>query len=566
MDFFNPSVTFKGAVQADNAPSADNHLVRKQDVSALSFINAIASGSSSMLSVADGELSISSLAITDVHVDSTQTSLANFVANESSTAASLNEGDVLILTAPSARTETYIVSGANGSSTTNYTEIESPLSAAEVGAVLQAGDGISISAANATISANIAAGSGLSSSTNNGQITFSLNADTDDIAEGTSNLYFTQARARGAISAETVSSPDGNLLQYNSSTGAMKVLISDVTGEFSAGSGLSYDGVGEFSLDADSDDIAEGSNNLYFTDARARAAVSAGTGLAYNSSTGVFSADLVGGTAIGISGNTISFNGDSDDVDEGSSNLYFSQSRARGSIQASSDAGNLLQYTNSSGDMLVSTANVRGVFSGGTAIGITNGVIAFNGSTSDVSEGTNQYFTQARARGAISAESVSSPDSNLFQYNSSTGEAKVLLSDIVAEFSAGTGLSYDGVGEYSLDADTDDVAEGSNNLYYTDARVRAAVTAGSQADELINYDSSNGSFSLRLQDLRHESQVTLTANTAQTITHNLGKKLVHVSAMDSAGNLIHLDVVYVSTTALRVTSVTGVTVDVAISL
>ena len=46
MDFFNPSVTFKGAVQADNAPSADNHLVRKQDVSALSFINAIASGSS----------------------------------------------------------------------------------------------------------------------------------------------------------------------------------------------------------------------------------------------------------------------------------------------------------------------------------------------------------------------------------------------------------------------------------------------------------------------------------------------------------------------------------------
>jgi len=364
MDFFNPSVTFKGAVQADNAPSADNHLVRKQDVSALSFINAIASGSSSMLSVADGELSISSLAITDVHVDSTQTSLANFVANEGSTAASLKEGDVLILTAPSAGTETYIVSGANGSSTANYTEIESPLSAAEVGAVLQAGDGITVNASNATISANIAAGSGLSASTNSGQITFSLNADTDDIAEGTSNLYFTQARARNAISAESVSSPDGNLLQYNSST----------------------------------------------------------------------------------------------------------------------------------------------------------------------------------------------------------GEAKVLLSDIVAEFSAGTGLSYDGVGEYSLDADTDDVAEGSNNLYYTDARVRAAVTAGSQADELINYDSSNGSFSLRLQDLRHESQVTLTANTAQTITHNLGKKLVHVSAMDSAGNLIHLDVVYVSTTALRVTSVTGVTVDVAISL
>jgi hypothetical protein len=109
------------------------------------------------------------------------------------------------------------------------------------------------------------------------------------------------------------------------------------------------------------------------------------------------------------------------------------------------------------------------------------------------------------------------------------------------------------------------VAEGSN-LYYTDARVRAAVTAGSESDELITYNGGTGAFSLRLQDLRHESQVTLTANVAQTITHNLGKKLVHVSVMDSAGNLIHLDVVYVSTTALTVKSVTGITVDVAISV
>ena len=109
------------------------------------------------------------------------------------------------------------------------------------------------------------------------------------------------------------------------------------------------------------------------------------------------------------------------------------------------------------------------------------------------------------------------------------------------------------------------MAEGSN-LYYTDARVRAAVTAGSESDELITYNGGTGAFSLRLQDLRHESQVTLTANVAQTITHNLGKKLVHVSVMDAAGNLIHLDVVYVSTTALTVKSVTGITVDVAISV
>jgi hypothetical protein len=424
MQFYNPEVIFKGGVKCDNAPTENNHLVRKQDVADLSYISAIASGSSSMLSVSNGELSISNLAITDVHVDNTQTSLANFITNESSTAASLAEGDVLILTAPSDGTETYIVSGANGSSAANYTQIESPLSAAEVGAVLQAGDGISINASNATISANIAAGAGLASSVSNGQITLTVDATSDEISEGSSNLYYTDSRSRSAISLESVAGPDANLMQYNSSTGEMKVLLSDVTGEFTAGAGLSYDGVGEYSLDADTDDVAEGTSNLYFTDARARGALSGGTGISYTSGTGAIAIDLQGGTAIGISGNTISFNGSSDDVAEGSTNQYFTQARARGSVQADSAVGNLLSYNSTSGDLLVSTSSVRGAFSAGTAIGLSNGVISFNGSTSDVSEGTNLYFTDARARGAVSAETVSSPDANLLQYNSPPGLSK----------------------------------------------------------------------------------------------------------------------------------------------
>jgi len=566
MQFYNPEVIFKGGVKCDNAPTENNHLVRKQDVAGLSFIDGIADGSSSMLSVSGGKLSISNLAITDVHVDNTQTSLANFIANESSTAAGLQEGDVLILTAPSDGTETYIVSGANGSSAANYTQIESPLSAAEVGAVLQAGDGISVNASNATISANIEAGAGLSKSVSNGQITFAVDATSDEITEGSSNLYYTDSRSRSAISLESVAGPDANLMQYNSSTGEMKVLLSDITSEFTAGAGLSYDGVGEYSLDADTDDVAEGTSNLYFTDARARGALSGGTGISYTSGTGAIAIDLVGGTAIGISGNTISFNGDSDDVSEGSTNQYFTQARARGSVQADSAVGNLLSYNSTSGDLLVSTSSVRGAFSAGTAIGLSNGVISFNGSTSDVSEGTNLYFTDARARGAVSAETVAGPDGNLLQYNSTTGAFKVLISDVTGEFTAGSGLSYDGVGEYSLDADTDDVAEGSSNLYYTDARVRGAVTVSSQSDELINYNSSNGEFSLRLQDLRYETSITLSANTATSIIHNLGKQLVHVSAMDASGNKIELDVVYSSTTKLTVESAVGVTVTVAVSV
>ena len=187
MQFYNPTVTFKGSVICESAPSGNTDLVRKQDVSGLSFISAIASGSSSMLDVSDGELQISSLALTDVHVDNSQTSLANFISNESSTAASLKEGDVLVLTAPSDGTETYIVSGADGSSASNYTQIESPLTAAEVGSVIQAGDGISINSSTAQISANIAAGTGISSSVNSGKITQANNATSDQNTEESSN-------------------------------------------------------------------------------------------------------------------------------------------------------------------------------------------------------------------------------------------------------------------------------------------------------------------------------------------------------------------------------------------
>jgi hypothetical protein len=47
--------------------------------------------------------------------------------------------------------------------------------------------------------------------------------------------------------------------------------------------------------DSDTDDLDEGVTNLYYTDARARDAVSAGSGLDYNSTSGEFSADLGNG-------------------------------------------------------------------------------------------------------------------------------------------------------------------------------------------------------------------------------------------------------------------------------
>ena len=69
----------------------------------------------------------------------------------------------------------------------------------------------------------------------------SITLDTDDIGEGSSNLYFTNARARGAISENSTQ------LSYDSSTGV-----------------LTY-------TQGNTDTVSEGSSNLYYTDARVQA-------------------------------------------------------------------------------------------------------------------------------------------------------------------------------------------------------------------------------------------------------------------------------------------------------
>lgn len=60
------------------------------------------------------------------------------------------------------------------------------------------------------------------------------------------------------------------------------------------------------SFPLNSDNVTEGTTNLFFTQARARASVSAGTGISYNSGTGVISTNLSGGSGVNVSGGAIS--------------------------------------------------------------------------------------------------------------------------------------------------------------------------------------------------------------------------------------------------------------------
>lgn len=157
--------------------------------------------------------------------------------------------------------------------------------------------------------------------------------------------------------------------------------------------------------------------------------------------------------------------GSTDAVPEGSSNLYFTTARARQSISA---AGSLA-YDNSTGVMSFTDAV--------TSVAGRTGDITL--STSDVSEGTNLYFTNARARSAIGA-------SGSLAYDSATGV-----------------VSY-------TTPNTDGIAEGTTNLYHTTARARGAVSAGTG----ISYNSSTGVITNAAPD----QTVAITGSGTTTVT------------------------------------------------
>ena len=143
----------------------------------------------------------------------------------------------------------------------------------------------------------------------------------------------------GGLTGTTASFPGGVTANV---TGAVTGNASTATALQNARTinGVSFNGTANITFG--SDNVAEGATNQYFTNARARSAVSVtGTGLSYNSTTGV-----------------ITFTPPSTDgVAEGATNQYFTNARARGAISVAG-AGS---YNSTTGVVTINAAPVSSV-------------------------------------------------------------------------------------------------------------------------------------------------------------------------------------------------------------
>ena len=209
-------------------------------------------------------------------------------------------------------------------------------------------------------------------------------------------------------------------------------------------------------------DLVEGTN-LYFTnervDDRVASLMTPGTNITmqYDDLAGTFTI-----SANGLSGNT------SDDLIEGSTNLYFTNERVDDRVANLLVAGNniTLTYNDTAGTLTID--GVEDNFA--------------NNTTDDLSEGTNNlYFTTERAQDAVASALVAGTNTSIvYDDNANT-------ITISATPTGGFDLSQN---------DTDDLAEGTTNLYYTDARVRAAFTFNDNSEfDTVTFDPNTGIFS-----------------------------------------------------------------------
>ena len=137
--------TFSGSTISDNTTikNALSQLELKAEAAQLT----VASGSSSLLSISGNEISVSNLLISSVTVDETQTSLANYITNESTDFQAMGEGDILILS-NTALNEVYIHNGSTSAGSnvaSSMTAVQLDLNTATVKGLFSAGAGLTYS-------------------------------------------------------------------------------------------------------------------------------------------------------------------------------------------------------------------------------------------------------------------------------------------------------------------------------------------------------------------------------------------------------------------------------------
>ena len=299
--------------------------------------------------------------------------------------------------------------------------------------------------------------------------------NTDGLTEGSSNLYYTEAR----VSANTNVTANTAKNTYPSAD-ATKLAGIEAGAEVNPTS---------------TDELSEGSTNLYYTDAR----VSANTDVTANTAKVTRRPVVAGGNTLDTSETLTFAAGSNVSITEAAGTVTISSSGGGGGGDITAvTAGDGLTGGGTTGDVTLNVAGGTGITANANDIAID-----FTGfDTDNITEGTtNLYYTDARADARVNLQT----GANLDLSNKST-----------SDLSEGTNLYYT---DARVSANSSVSANTAKNSYPTaDANKLSGIEAGAEVNTVDSVNGATGAVSLDTADL---TDVSATAPTnGQVLQYN----------------------------------------------
>ncbi|AOV61346.1 YadA domain-containing structural protein [Synechococcus phage S-CAM22] len=284
-------------------------------------------------------------------------------------------------------------------------------------------------------SGNFAAGVITAALTGNvtGTVSDISNHDTGDLTEG-SNLYYTDERVDDRVNALIVAGT-GITKAYNDSAGTYTLTVTQA--------------------DIDTDNVTEGSTNLFTTAARTRTHFTYGTGI-----------ELSGSGALSVTQADIN----TDNVTEGSTNIFFTNARSDARFDTKLAAADTDDLSEGSTNLYYTDARANARVAAATGANLD----LSNKSTTHLAEGNNLYYTEARVQDKLD---------NAFE------QLRAMLNNLAASTTLVLNLSGDPTPGDVTALNNSSLAGGTG---YNTATAVATTTDGDGTGLTVNITASGG--------------------------------------------------------------------------